>query len=303
MQLTHTLYKALLNLWGLNPLKKITATFLKISHFPLTKFKNDLWYEGVFSVHYFNTSFKLFANKNDKSTLSIFWDGIDHGWDAVSLQVWGKLAKKSSVIIDIGSNIGLYAIAAKKMNNSSKVFAFEPSNKMFNLLNKNITLNNLDIATYPVALSNFKGKIEFFDLDVPTAVASLKFNENLKNNENLITYNVDVNTIESFVQENNIHQIDLISIDVEMNEPEVLEGMGDLIKKFKPAFIIEILNDEVGKKVETFFMGLDYLFFEINEKDGLYRKNNLTREKEKKVDHSFNFLICTRQSAVELDLV
>lgn len=303
MKLTHVLYEIIIKLWGLNPFKKKIAYLLKVINFPLSKFKKDLWYEGVFSVNYFNTNFKLYAEKNDKSALSIFWDGLANGWDAKSIEVWGKLAKSSSVVFDIGSNIGLYAIAAKTINSGCQVFSFEPSKKMFILLNENILLNNLDIVTSPIALSNFNGQIDFFDLDIPTAVASLKFNENLKSNENLITYTVDVTTLESFVTENNINQIDLISIDVEMNEPEVLEGMGGLIKKFKPNFIIEVLNNEIGAKIESYFIGLDYLYFAIDETVGLKRKEHLNRESELGLNHSFNFLICSKKSAVDLNLI
>jgi FkbM family methyltransferase len=303
VKLTHILYKIVIKIWEYNPFKKETALFFKTTNIPLKKIKNDLWFNGSFSVNYFNTKFKLISQKDDKSTLSIFWDNLDKGWDAKSIEIWGKLAKSSDIIFDIGSNIGLYAIAAKTINGNSIVYAFEPSRKMINILNKNIEVNRLAINVAQIALTNFNGQLDFYDLDSPTAVASLKLNQNLKSNENLISYKVNTSTLLSFVEEKNIQKIDLISIDVEMNEPEVLEGMGHLIEKFRPNFIIEVLNNEMGQRIESFFNDLDYLYFSIDEINGLTKQNKIARLNDLNVNHSFNFLVCSHKSAIHLNLL
>ena len=46
---------------------------------------------------------------------------------------------------------------------------------------------------------------------------------------------------------------------------EVLEGLGKYLKEYQPTMLIEILNDEVGKKVETSVKEHGYLYFNIDE--------------------------------------
>ena len=48
-----------------------------------------------------------------------------------------KLSKESEIIVDVGANVGKYSILASKSNPNSKVFAVEPEQENFNILNKN----------------------------------------------------------------------------------------------------------------------------------------------------------------------
>ena len=46
-----------------------------------------------------------------------------------------------------------------------------------------------------------------------------------------------------------INKIDLIKIDVEMHEPEAIEGMIDILKRDRPFILIEILTVEIANKI------------------------------------------------------
>jgi len=294
MKITSLIYRLSCSLWNIFPFKHSVAHLIKWLKLPIRKFQRDLWFAGSFKVPYFSSYFKLYSSKNDYSAIDVFWEGLQ--WDAKSLEVWGKLAQKSTVILDIGSNIGLYALAAKCVNKNSQVYAFEPAKKILKLLKRNIHQNQYDITVAPIALSNTEGETDFFDFDRPTAIASLKLNENLASTDQLVKYKVPITTFKSFFQAQQLERIDLISIDVEMNEPEVLEGMGDLIERFKPNFIIEILNDSVGQKVEAFFHNLGYSYFQIDEIDGLIERQHLKRDQPSDAKHrGFNFLICNAE--------
>ena len=87
-----------------------------------------------------------------------------------------------------------------------------------------------------------------------------------------------------------------MKIDVETHEVEVLQGMGKYLDLFRPAMLIEILNDEVGAGVEEMVKDKGYLYFNIDENAGL-----------KKVDHIYksdyyNYLLCDADTAKYLDL-
>jgi FkbM family methyltransferase len=299
MKLTTMTYQVLLKFWALLPFKIQIGSLLRRS--PTKHLSADFWIAGLFKVNYFDTSFKLYGSKEDKITQGDFWKGLANSWDAQSIHIWGKLAKKSSVILDIGSNIGLYSLAAKTIHPTARVIAFEPSKKIIPILERNIRINKLKIELYRIVLSDFYRQTLLYDLIEPTAIASLKKNEVLENSGKLISYDVEVQAAEQFVLENNIDQVDLISIDFELNELEVLKGMKNKMQKWKPTLIVEVLNDEIRNNIQVFFDGLDYLYFSINERKGLTVE---TKKHRKQNDYgSFNYLICQRNIAKELNLI
>lgn len=303
MSVTHIIYKIGIGTWNVLPFKKRFALLIKSLRLPVEKLYCDLWFEGTFEVGFNENHFNLVGTRDDKGTLEIFWKGLEQSWDAVSIKVWGKLAKDAKVVFDVGANMGLYSIAAKTENPHCEVYAFEPSRKVLEKLKENIDANKYEIFVVPQALSNQNGSIEFYDLNNFTAVASLKPNENILSSEDLIKYDVKVSTMKNFVEANNIDRIDLISIDVEMNEPEVLEGMGELIGKFKPDFLIEVLNNEVGAKIEKYLSDRDYIYFEIDEERGLKKSERLSRNTETgNRSKSYNFLACKIETVKKLGL-
>ncbi len=91
-------------------------------------------------------------------------------------------------------------------------------------------------------------------------------------------------------------------MDVELHEPEVLDGFGSLISQYRPDFIIEVLNNDIGFKIEPHFLNLNYLFYEINEvKMTIQLEEHLVRKNQTQ-SNSFNFLICQLETAKYLNL-
>ena len=80
---------------------------------------------------------------------------------------------------------------------------------------------------------------------------------------------IETITLNKFIKDNNIPRIDLMKIDVETHEPETLEGFSDYLSIFRPAMLIEILNNEIGARVEKLVNGLGYLYFNIDENNGI----------------------------------
>lgn len=298
----HLIFRTIIALWKVVPLKLQLLKLIRKTQIDLSNYYRDFWINGIFEVRGSDTRFKLQATKDDKGTLEIFWKGLDNCWDAGSIKVWNKLARNSDVIFDIGSNMGLYCISAKAANPNAKVYAFEPSVRALKLLRKNIEINNLDIKVFETALSNTNSNSTFYDLDTHTAIASLKPNDNIIGCKNLNKYDVKTERLETFTEMNKIQKINLISIDVEMNEPELLEGMGPLIGDWKPDFIIEVLNNEVGAQIEKHFANHNYLYYSIDEESKkLSPSIHLSRSNSNQTK-SFNFLVCKPSTAEYLEL-
>lgn len=278
------------------PFKKQLFTLIRNVFHPSEKFYKHLYFKGEISIKSSkNTSFKMmhygFQLEND-----LFWMGLVNGWEKESISIWLKLAQKYDSILDIGANTGVYALMTKSLNPKATVHAFEPVKRVYDKLKHNVELNNFDITCHEVALSNSTGKAIIYDQ--PTEhVYSVAVNVDISNT-GLQTIPTEINTLrlDDFIMRENISHIDLIKLDVETHEAEVVEGMGIFVEKFKPDFLIELLNDEVAEKVETLIQSIDYDFYNIDETSGLTKCEHLTKSK------SFNFLICKKETSHYLGL-
>jgi FkbM family methyltransferase len=228
----------------------------------------------------------------------IFWKGLTGGWEKISMRLWIQLCRNANVILDIGANTGIYALTAKAVNPGAQVYAFEPLEQMFKKLSHNNEINNFDIVCVQKAVSDKNGKAIIYETGADhVAAASLNVETRaygvLEKETEIATI-----TLDDFIRENRLNKTDLIKIDVETHEPNVLEGFKKLLPVHKPDFIIEVLTDDVGIKLESLFNGLGYQYFNIDDKKGKIRKvARITKS-----DY-FNYLICSEATARYLKLL
>jgi FkbM family methyltransferase len=277
------------------PFKKQLFMLLSWLPIPETVFKH-LYFNGLFSVKIADKRFKLFHYGYQLEN-EIFWKGLEGGWEKTSIRIWQELSNKSECIFDIGANTGIFSLVSKAINPKAKVYAFEPVDRVFNKLSKNITLNEFDITAVCKALSNFEGKAVIYDL--PTEhVYSVTVNENTNPpDRHVIPTEIAVTSLDAYCKQINLQQIDLLKIDVETHEPAVLEGGIEMIRRCLPAMIIEILNVEVAAKVNSILKEFDYLYFALNENDGPVQQKEIS-------PHQFNnYLICQLKDARSLNLI
>lgn len=284
-------------LYAYIPLKKQFFSLLKLVAIPKQSLYKHLYFKGIFNVKIDdNKSFKMrhygFELENE-----IFWKGLKNGWEKVSVSLWIELCKNSQNIIDVGANTGIYSLIAKSVNNKANVYAFEPVKRVFKKLEENNILNNFDIQSYEFALSNYDGEAVIFDQNTEHTY-SVAVNKNLTEiGESVIETKIKTIKLSSFIEQNNIQNVDLIKIDVETHEAEVLEGFGNYLEKYKPSMLIEILNEEVAEKINTQLKNMHYLYFNIDENNGIRKVAKL-----EKSDY-YNFLICSEEIAVKLKLI
>ena len=162
--------------------------------------------------------------------------------------------KDDAVIFDIGAWKGDTAyFFSKKCSDNAQIYAFEPDDYAFQILEKikeKYKLNN--VITKNVLFSNAEKEIDFISM--------------IKNTPTIKKKTI---TIDKFVEENNIEKIDYIKMDVEGAERTILEGGVKTIKKFKPHLAIAIYHG--GKLfMEDFYdiplfikniMGEDYQYY------------------------------------------
>lgn len=205
----------------------------------------------------------------------LFWAGYGNGWEATSLRIWVRLAVTANTIFDIGSNSGVYALAAKATTATAHVVAFEPVASIFLRLQSNVKLNGYDIEVVQAAASSTSGEAVMYIPSTDHSYSASLNAEMLSGQDNLVESLIQTVRIDSFLKYRRLASLDLVKIDTEKHEFDVLSGFGDVIQQFRPAVLIEILDQGMGKDIEPFFAGLGYVFYEIIEGKGVRRIGSL----------------------------
>jgi FkbM family methyltransferase len=187
-----------------------------------------------------------------------------------------KFIKSSKIFFDIGANIGYYSfLAAKYMGPSSQVHSFEPNPRMFTELQYNITLNGLNnIFPNQLALADKtgtghlshyeKGKEVFCSLSqrVFPGVVATGFDE------------IKISTLDEYVYNNRVKQLDIMKIDVEGAELKVFQGAREVLKKAGALIIVfELTKVNVAgfghscEDVLSFLHDLNYITYMLIDKN------------------------------------
>lgn len=74
-----------------------------------------------------------------------------------------ELAADGGLLVDVGANIGYYSSIWAGLRTDNKVYAFEPSPRVFQMLHSNISAAGLDsrVQMFASALGKKKGKVQF----------------------------------------------------------------------------------------------------------------------------------------------
>ena len=140
-------------------------------------------------------------------------------------------------IIDAGACIGDSSIVLSDYTNK-KVYAFEPGEKNFSLMEKTIELNQKhNIIPVKCGLGDKEETLFLNENYNPKNIGGAYIaDENIKNGE--IAYIIP---LDKYIKENNL-DVGLIKIDVEGFEQNVLNGAYETIKKCRPTLLISIYH-------------------------------------------------------------
>ena len=209
--------------------------------------------------------YKMLLDENDLMHLSLF------DYEPIETEIVKTNVKKNDIVVDVGANIGYYTLLMAK--NHASVFSYEPEPQNFDLLKKNVILNNFssNVKLYNKAVSNFNGYSKLVLSDHSTGQHKLE-----KNRFGTKSIDVEVTKLE-------LDKIDFAKIDVEGAELLVLQGMKTLPNKMLIEFNSTNLK-ESGSNYEDFFNFLEkYTIKEITKKgivepdyDRLVKKEDVT---------------------------
>jgi len=192
----------------------------------------------------------------------LYWLGIE-GYEHPSTKIWGRLAEEAVTVLDIGAYTGLYALWAARVNRKAKIFAFEPLQGQYDYLVRNINLNGFD-NVFPVqaVVCERDGVANINVRSGYLLPGSSSIIDKFRDGEVREQLSVDSITIDSFVREKAIRNVDLVKIDVEAAEPLILDGMHATVKAYHPSFIIEVLPTKATEDfLQQFFLSYGYSFY------------------------------------------
>lgn len=174
-----------------------------------------------------------------------------------------RIAKPGGHVVDVGANIGYYAILLRSLvGTSGRVICFEPDPDNLRELETNISqnaFNNVRIVNSAVGKKD--GFVSF----------SCGLNGHVSSQGKLT---VPITKLDSFLDQT----VDLLKIDVEGYEGDVLEGSEETIRKWHPAIFLELhplletnhSHEDIVRLLKKHYDSIQ--FYELAEETNLWQK-------------------------------
>lgn len=176
---------------------------------------------------------------NDRD-ISIFLE--DHPtWEPWQIQFYELILKPDSIAVDVGANVGINSISMSHFAPSGIIFAFEPIKDTYELLQANLSQNNIqNVETFAIAASN-RSEEGLMRIDARGLGKSHKINKDTPVlHEGDRTTEVQFKRLDDLIPADFGGRVDLVKIDVEGFEEEVLGGASQIYESNPSAvWIIE----------------------------------------------------------------
>jgi FkbM family methyltransferase len=202
-----------------------------------------------------------------------------------------KVLSPGMVVIDVGSNIGYYAlIEARAVFEKGHVYAIEPEPNNVKLLRQNVELNGYKhVDVFQAGISDETGIAKMY-VSEHSNLHNLLRPLHAKNNNSVIE--IKVYRLDDFVEENRIdpESVSLIRMDIEGYEVKALTGMIETMRKAKMLklfieFHPQYIKNIEGYSLESTMEMLAELGFKIryatatSRHDGMLQFQNITIQK------------------------
>lgn len=234
-------------------------------------------FEGISVISSYDQNLKIQLDLDEWIQKQIFFLGF---FDEKGILFIKKHLKPGDVFVDIGANIGCYTLLASKIvGKQGKVFAFEPIESVFLRLQYNIKLNNqTNIVLEKKAIFENSGTLKLY-----LASSDNKGRSSIleQDSENGNVENVDAVSIDDYLANHIIDQLNLIKIDIEGAELYALKGMKNTIRKFRPIILAEVSEDVLKNstintnEILDFFNEFNYQQFAIDRRGDIRELSEL----------------------------
>jgi FkbM family methyltransferase len=223
-------------------------------------------------------SFLIDSSGEDWIPTQLFWRGW-LGYEPEVTPLFYELSKKANVVIDIGAHVGFFSILAARANPAGKVYAFEPLQRVYERLERNVALNRLtNLQALQAAVGEKEGEQQFYFPDVEAPVSSSLRSDMLLSTlgEGVVRQvTVSVVTLDAFAKREKLERIDLIKMDTERTEHEVLKGAEENLRRDRPDIVCEVWPDADNiEQLEGLLRPHGYQFYQLLAK-GPQQRNRI----------------------------
>lgn len=174
---------------------------------------------------------------------------------------------KRGIFINVGSNIGIFPLVISRWADLEKkdisTFAHEPLPQLQEISNDLQRDNNSFFNLSGIALSDFIGIADFFVSKRSDSSNSLV--RGFRESKDIIQ--VPVSTLDEIYFQKltlDCYDVFVLVIDVETAEPSVLRGGYEIIKRFRPIIICEVLAGRTEQELQSIIHDLDYVSYRYN---------------------------------------
>jgi len=208
-------------------------------------------------------------------------------WENGSLVLLDKLVrrfglnKRKIVVADVGANIGFYSLFfSKLLHPGSKIFAFEPSASILDILRKNLEFNHAsNVKIIEQACADRPGEIEFYIGKHHHQSSILKEWADNESNGKRVT--IQATTLDDFFCDKNNQEFpDLIKMDIEGGAPYALKGCKNCISINRPFILIESHTSGEDSAIGELLMENNYEAFRVDNRKWVVHKNKNYRDRE-----------------------
>ena len=235
------------------------ASFLKRGLFRSKYTKIILFLrKGPLDIYFKECAYRIFGENN----LIEYGILLDPKYNSTDLKFLLEGAKLNSNFVDLGSNIGLYSQPLAINCPDGKVISIDanPLMKSRLLFNCNASaIKNIQFVLAAVSDKIGKGSLKIRKDDI----AIVAVDENISND-------VEINTLENIIRDNNINSIHGLKIDIEGHEDKALVPF--LLNSVKTLLPKKIVIEKLS--VNTDYPGCTKVFEKLNYKLISRNKNN-----------------------------
>jgi FkbM family methyltransferase len=196
---------------------------------------------GIFvrsSLH----NIELMLDENDQHTVPLTLINFGH-YEVLETNFLKAITKKEWIFFDIGANCGWYSLALAKAHPDAGIYAFEPIQNTYAILCRNITHNKLyNIKPYKLGFLDCEKDLEYIYAPWCSGATSLKLvGQPVSAGRNLESIICATTRLDAFCSVNNVYP-NIIKCDVEGAEMMVIMGGIDVISRYKPILLLELLR-------------------------------------------------------------
>lgn len=220
------------------------------------------------SVQYFEihpTSVKFLSDASPIARLA-FWVGIN-GYESTELKLFERLCSRVKSVCEIGGNIGYFTVFGATSNNN-RYEVFEPLPYNYELLKRNVELNNLGFVKVHNSAVVGNRNEKSVRLNIPAledyGAATGGFIQGAESINRDIGNHFEVNAVAS---ESILNDFELLKIDVEGAEYEILSNAEKNLARSQTIILVEMRRGTVNlrKWIRSYAIRHEYHLYALNE--------------------------------------